>query len=741
MTVNARGIRTLPYWSVFLFGMAVYGWMALPPAGATTYYVSLSGNDSYNGQSPAFVSGANGPFRTIQKAVNTSVGGDAIQIRGGAYTESVNIIGRNFSQALPLTIRNYGGEVVGISPAGTAPFWISGASWVQIGGLTLAGVTTPGVTAVYVGSSANIAITNCNISSNQAASAVYAVNSSYVTLAGNRFIANQVWPVQIDNNCVNCLVASNRIERTRKTSTMVMMGSNSRNNTVLANTFVDNYLLPGSDLYVIFLYQVGAGNTIRDNVIYNTSLPATEVTGAGSAAIRVSESDDVTIRGNLVSNYIFRGTVDFSWDGHVLTPAQGGRSGCGITVNGTTGDRAARIVVEGNTVKGSGNTGIEMDFVDDSTLRSNTVVASGQYGLHIHGDENNHSTVIGNVIEGNTAISNGWLHGGMSGISVTHVGTGNIIRRNVSFGNRQGTAGMTGYDWYGDGMGVIVDLNSDGTWVLSNLCFGNEGPGIGIVKSDDCVVLNNTIVGNGRCPQNVDLPGVTFSPDIGMGWTVSNTRFENNILYNNRQLQIEVFDVAGHVFNHNLFLAGPLTDPAVGSELIYWQDPGLSGPDWYMTFSEWKAYCAIQGIGNSAGDLNVNPSFAGGALSAANRYGYSLAKGSPCVNAGVNDSRLTGTFDLAGNERLGHGVADIGAIEYVTSGNTLFPVAFTGAWANVALWDSTGAFWWAFNGSGTVWAPTQITVPPILPNRWYWLGVWDYAASAWGYGTWFARYE
>jgi len=77
------------------------------PNKGNIYYVSTEGDDSNPGS-------LDQPWQTIQKAVNTTVAGDTILVRGGEYV-TVNG-GWNFrnsgTQTNPITLRNYSGEQV-----------------------------------------------------------------------------------------------------------------------------------------------------------------------------------------------------------------------------------------------------------------------------------------------------------------------------------------------------------------------------------------------------------------------------------------------------------------------------------------------------------------------------------------------------------------------------------------------------------------------------------------------------
>ncbi|KAJ1529119.1 hypothetical protein HK096_009164 [Nowakowskiella sp. JEL0078] len=73
---------------------------------ATNFYVSTSGSDSNTGV-------ISGPYRTIQKAINTASAGDTIYIRAGTYSLTTNIqIVKSGTSASRITLTNYGSEKV-----------------------------------------------------------------------------------------------------------------------------------------------------------------------------------------------------------------------------------------------------------------------------------------------------------------------------------------------------------------------------------------------------------------------------------------------------------------------------------------------------------------------------------------------------------------------------------------------------------------------------------------------------
>lgn len=87
-------------------------------AGEADRYVSKSGNDSWDGTAPAFVSGSTGPWLTVGKALDdaaTNGGGRKIHVRTGTYSENLTkTIAGLISKTT--TITNYQGEAVVIQP-------------------------------------------------------------------------------------------------------------------------------------------------------------------------------------------------------------------------------------------------------------------------------------------------------------------------------------------------------------------------------------------------------------------------------------------------------------------------------------------------------------------------------------------------------------------------------------------------------------------------------------------------
>ncbi len=95
---------------VSLVFLLIYG-LAYSSAAATTYYVATNGNDSATGS-------LNQPWHTIQKAANTLTPGDTALVRGGIYSETININVSGISGGGYVTFQNYPGESPIVDGAG-----------------------------------------------------------------------------------------------------------------------------------------------------------------------------------------------------------------------------------------------------------------------------------------------------------------------------------------------------------------------------------------------------------------------------------------------------------------------------------------------------------------------------------------------------------------------------------------------------------------------------------------------
>ena len=112
----------------------------------TTYYVADSdGSDSYDGLADTFVSGTNGPWKTINFSLTSSAAsaGDTIEVRTGDYREKVDPT-KDGTTDNYITVKNYTGEspkITGVSSPGSqsAGFVLdlNGREWLWFEGMQI----------------------------------------------------------------------------------------------------------------------------------------------------------------------------------------------------------------------------------------------------------------------------------------------------------------------------------------------------------------------------------------------------------------------------------------------------------------------------------------------------------------------------------------------------------------------------------------------------------------------------
>jgi hypothetical protein len=102
---------------------------------AADYFVASDGLDTNSGA-------INSPFLTIAKATGLASAGDFIYLRGGTYTEQIDITGLTGTAGNPVTISAYQDELVEFDGTKTISE-LGGSSW------TLATTAFPGTTTIY----------------------------------------------------------------------------------------------------------------------------------------------------------------------------------------------------------------------------------------------------------------------------------------------------------------------------------------------------------------------------------------------------------------------------------------------------------------------------------------------------------------------------------------------------------------------------------------------------------------
>lgn len=149
-------------------------------AGAETYYVSTTGNDSWPGSLEQ-------PWKTVQKAADTLVAGDTVYVRAGTYAERVFPLNSGAAGQL-VTYAAYPGEAVTIDgtgltvPADEGLFNVGSAQYLRVTGFRL---IHSGHTGIHADGGAHLEILR-NETYDTASSGIGIWGCSDVLVEGNR---------------------------------------------------------------------------------------------------------------------------------------------------------------------------------------------------------------------------------------------------------------------------------------------------------------------------------------------------------------------------------------------------------------------------------------------------------------------------------------------------------------------------------------------------------------------------
>jgi methionine-rich copper-binding protein CopC len=265
----------------------------------STYYVSPTGSDSNNGSAAS-------PFATLQEAANMVVAGDTVDVASGTYAGfSMNWeVDQTGTASAPITWNASPGAVINAPNPDTADgIDIEGASYVVINGFTVnnttnsitrAGIRSVGNTnvviennvaencgqwAIFSGFSDNLDIINNVASGSQIQHGIYVSNTcTNPEIIGNTVFGNHESGIQLNGDAseggagiiTNALVENNVIYNNGAA------GGSAINCDGVQNAVIANNLLYGNQAGGIALFQIDGGgpsinNTVADNTIVSPS--------------------------------------------------------------------------------------------------------------------------------------------------------------------------------------------------------------------------------------------------------------------------------------------------------------------------------------------------------------------------------------------------------------------------------------------------------------------------------------
>ena len=364
------------------------------------FYVSTTGNDTNPGTILS-------PWRTIQHAANSVQAGDTVYVRGGVYTESVNISASGSAIAGPITFQTFPGENAIVDGTGLVPSTsstqglinITNQSYISIQGLEVRNYQTGSASAIPAGiwvsgSGSNIQILNNLIhnivttsetSGNAFGIAVYGTAApaslDRVTISGNQVYGLKTGnseSVNVDGNVTNFAITNNIIHDNDNIGIDVIGFEGvspdpaydyARNGTVSGNT----------------IYNISAINNPGESQQYDAN--GIYVDGGSQVVIERNLIHDVDIgiemasehQGHVTSFVIARNNLVYSANSIGISiggyaPNVGGTDHCTI-VNNTLFQ---------NDTKNTGSGEFQIQYYATNNVFKNNIVYASSQGLFIN---------------------------------------------------------------------------------------------------------------------------------------------------------------------------------------------------------------------------------------------------------------------------------------------------------------------------------------------------------------------
>jgi hypothetical protein len=420
---QSRIIAGLVVLCVFFFGTSVWAIATRDEAtqAATTFWVASDGNDGGSGSS-------DDPWATLQKAADSAVPGSTVNVRGGTYTQRMNVHVSG-EQGAPITFESAPGESVVLDgsslevPADqSAMILIDSQHDVTVRGFEITGYRSDVSGHVPIG----ILVTGTSERIRLEGNFVHDMGTTFDGRNGGDAHGIGVFGTSIDHPISGVEIVDNELANlTLGSSEALVLNGNVTDFLVQGNRVHDTNNI-GIDLIGFegtapdpTVDQARSG-TIRGNTVWNVDSYGNPAYGRDRSAdgIYVDGGRDLLIEGNIVHDVNI---------GLEIASEHGGRAARNVTArNNVIYDATAIGIAIGGYDRHRGST-------DDCVIVNNTVVHTDGVELLVQFDTS------GNVIE-NNIIEAGPRHDFVENPYVENVG--NVVDHNLYYssdGDPRGT--------------------------------------------------------------------------------------------------------------------------------------------------------------------------------------------------------------------------------------------------------------------------------------------------------------
>jgi parallel beta-helix repeat protein/predicted outer membrane repeat protein len=525
------------------------------------YVNGLTGDDTYDGSSPVWISGLVGPMRTIQTAVNAIEATGTVSVASGTYNENIVVdklvqIINGGSGIVTVRATNAILPVFLINPAG---------SGTTIQGLNITG----GSTGIYLNSANNCNLTGNNLTGNSW-SGIGISNAQGTVVDGNNVSGNQEG-IYILNGSTNNTITGNTIIGNQFSGVCVDTSYNTN--------ISGNGLISGNSNGIRLFHAVG--NFVTSNNLLANLWCAIVLDGSSNNQITGGNTLTNNVEGihlmNNANNNIINGT----------NITGNSSSWCGISVWNSTGNNLTNNTVTGKqegiylTQSASYNT-VSLNNIHDNL---NSAICLDQNSQHNNIQNNTNINLNGNGIRLyqvtlNTITLNTVTHSVWAAICLDN-SSNNTVSWNTASNNQEG---------------IYVFNNANNNAIINNTATNNAYSGICVNNAVNNTLNWNTITCNGngiRLYNYANLNNVTHNNVTGQGWAgvVIDNSYQNTLTLNTIQGNGEgLYSMNGssnnlictnnlvNNTNHNAYEDGTTNTYDNGVVGNYWSDYGGSGP-------------------------------------------------------------------------------------------------------------------------------------------------------------------